>query len=101
MNFLLPVSQVAFFLHPLVSKPTSVVCFDITRHQYGSRLFPSAHTEHPGALLSVFSDIFVFGLGRSDAFAATAFVNTIDTNHLQVISQGRKLKSLISPEAAG
>lgn len=46
------------------------------------------------------SDIFIFRRVGSNAFAATAFMNTIDTNHLQVISQGGELNSQISLEVA-
>lgn len=35
-------------------------------------------------------------MGGSDAFGAGAFMNTTDTNHVQVISLGRKLNLLIS-----
>lgn len=39
-------------------------------------------------------------MGGSDAFGATAFMNTTDTNHVQVISLGRKLNLLISLEVS-
>lgn len=45
-------------------------------------------------------DIFIFTRVCWNASAATAITNTIDTNHLQVISHGRKVNSQISLDVA-
>lgn len=75
------------------------VCFVITRHQLGQSVASISPKLSTLMLFSVSSDIFIFRWVGSDASVATAFMNTIDTNHLQVISQGRELNSQISPEA--
>lgn len=66
----------------------------------GRPSFLSAPFRAAPELFSLSSDIFIFRWVGSNAFAATAFMNTIDTNHLQVISQGGELNSQISLEVA-